>query len=338
MISPSLFRQFVPTASLHPGDWRELAKASYVAGFKPGQVLFHRGEAARTAVFLLSGEVELVSEQGVRRIRAGTDEARAALANGARRQSTATCVADAEALFVDRDQLDLALTWAQSGEVEVREIDGEDEGDWMSALLRHPALHRIPPGNIPQILACIEQVEVLPGELIIRQGETGDFYYVVTSGECAVLRSDGDGSAVVELDRIRLGGGFGEEALVSGEPRNATIKATARTRLARLSAADFRRLLQEPMLARISLRAAPAEAQWIDVRTEGEFAQGSLAQARNLPLRDIRRRVAELDAKRPVVAFCDTGRRSASATFLLGERGFEVCYIEGGVTPEQMHG
>jgi CRP-like cAMP-binding protein len=332
MVSASNFRRFVPTSSLHPSDWTELAKASYVASFKPGQVLFHRGEAARTVVFLLAGKVELVSEQGVRSVQADTEEARHALAEGARRAATGTCMEPAEALFVDRDKLDVMLTWAQTGEVEVREWDADD--DWMSILLRHPALHRIPPGNIAQILACVEQVEVLPGEVVLRQGDAGDYYYVVTSGECAVLRAPDLHSEAVEVDRIRAGGGFGEEALVSGEPRNATVRALSRSRLVRLSAADFRRLLQEPMLSRVTLKTAPANAQWVDVRTMEEFQRGSLPDASCLPLRDVRTAVGQLDPRRPVVVFCDTGRRSASATFLLSERGFTVAYVEGGVTPD----
>jgi len=338
MVSASIFRRFVPTSSLHPGDWTELAKASYQASFQPGQVLFHRGEPARTAAFLISGKVELVSELGERLVQADTDEARHALADGPRRSVSGTCVEAAEVLFVDRDKLDVMLTWAQTGEVEVREWDDEEEGDWMSILLRHPALHRIPPGNIAQILACVEQVEVMPEEIILRQGDPGDFYYVVTQGECAVLRADPPGSEAKLVERIRAGGGFGEEALVSGEPRNATVKAISRTRMARLSAADFRRLLQEPMLSRVSLKTAPANAQWIDVRTEAEFERGSLPQARNIPLRNVRASAGQLDPNAPVVMFCDTGRRSASATFLLSERGFNAAYVEGGVTAEQIPG
>ena len=48
MINLSVFRHFVPTHSLSPADRGELARHSYVAGYQPGQVLFHRGDAART--------------------------------------------------------------------------------------------------------------------------------------------------------------------------------------------------------------------------------------------------------------------------------------------------
>lgn len=338
MVSPSLFRRFVPTHALGAGDWAELAKVSFTGSYKPGQVLFHRGEPARTNVYLLRGSVELVSEQGVRVVAADSAEARHAIAEGARRASTGTCVSESEALFVDRDRLDLYLTWAQTGEVEVSELDPADESDWLGCLLRHPALHRIPPGNIAQILACVEQVEAEPGEVIIRQGDPGDFYYVVTAGECSVARQDPVRGEALVLGRIGPGAGFGEEALVSGEPRNATVRAESQVRLARLAAADFHRLLQEPLLARVGVKSAPADAQWIDVRTEAEYARGSLVGALNLPLRELRERATELDTELPVVAFCDTGRRSASATFLLSERGFNAAYVDGGIPVERLGG
>ena len=239
MINLSVFRHFVPTHSLSPADRGELARHSYVAGYQPGQVLFHRGDAARTVAYLISGEVELVSELGSRLIAGDTDASRYALANGEKRNVTATCTRAAQVLFIDRNHLDLMLTWAQTGAVEVQDLQQGEAGDWMSAMLRNPAFHRIPPANIAQIIACVEQVEFAAGDTIIRQGEAGDYYYVVTDGICQVLLQDPTGLGERELDRIGQGQGFGEEALVSGDPRNATVRALSRVSLVRLAAQDF---------------------------------------------------------------------------------------------------
>ena len=62
------------------------------------------------------------------------------------------------------------------------------------------------------------------GEFVFRQGEIGDRVYVVESGEVEVVREDSDrGDAVV----ARLGKGeyFGEMALLSDAPRNASVRA-----------------------------------------------------------------------------------------------------------------
>ena len=331
MINLSVFRHFVPTHSLSPADRAELARHSYVAGFQPGQALFHRGDAAKTVAYLVSGEVELVNELGTRLIAGETEESRYALSSGDKRNVTATCTRAAQVLFVDRNHLDLMLTWAQTGSVEVQELEQVEAGDWMSAMLRNPAFHRIPPANIAQIIACVEQVEFGPGETIIRQGEAGDYYYVVTEGICQVLLQDPNGLGERELDRIGQGNGFGEEALVSGDPRNATVRALSRVGLVRLAAQDFVRLLRDPLIPTVNLDALPKGAILVDVRLQEEYLRGHLEGAVNLPLRRLRGEARSMDASRPLIVYCDTGRRSASATFLLSERGFDARWVERGV-------
>ena len=331
MINLSIYRHFVPTSSLSPADRAELSRHSYLAGYQPGQALFHRGDSAKTVAYLVSGEVELVNELGTRLVAGDTDESRYALASGEKRLVTATCTRAAQVLFIDRVHLDLMLTWAQTGAVEVRDLHDSEPQDWMGAMLRNPAFHRIPPANIAQIIACVEQVEFGAGEAIIRQGEAGDYYYVVTDGLCQVVLQDAAGGGERELDRIGQGNGFGEEALVSGDPRNATVRALSRCSLVRLAAHDFIRLLRNPMMHTAKLDALPMGAILIDVRLQDEYLRGHLEGAINLPLRRLRSEARSIDASRPLIVYCDTGRRSASATFLLSERGFDARWIEHGV-------
>jgi len=59
-----------------------------------------------------------------------------------------------------------------------------------------------------------------PGETIIREGESGEEFFLISDGEVDVVRADH------EVARLRRGEFFGEVALISGEPRNATIVAT----------------------------------------------------------------------------------------------------------------
>lgn len=332
MISPSLFREFVPTHTLPPSDRVELARHAHVVSYQPGQELFHRGEAARTIAYLVAGEVELVSERGTRKVSAATDEARHPIASGARYLSTATALRPSQVLFVDREQMDLLLTWAQTGSVEVQELDEADPGDWMSAMLRNPAFHRIPPANIAQIIACVEQIEVDAGQDVVRQGAPGDYYYILTEGRCQVLSGDDE----VEIDQIDPGEGFGEEALVSGDPRNATVRTLSRCGLVRLAATDFARLLRDPLVHHVTLESLPPHALLVDVRLPEEYAHGHLPGAINVPLRSVRGRFDSLETNRPLAVYCDTGRRSASATFLFRERGFDAHLVRGGVPADRL--
>lgn len=74
-----------------------------------------------------------------------------------------------------------------------------------------------------------------------------------------------------------------------------------------------------------------AGATLLDVRTTGEFAQGHIRDAVNIPVQELDGRVGELDVSKPVVVYCRSGARSASAASTLRAGGFEV-YDLGAMT------
>ncbi len=78
--------------------------------------------------------------------------------------------------------------------------------------------------------------------------------------------------------------------------------------------------------SRISGKDARAKVQagalLLDVRSEGEFRSGSLPAAKNIPVSSLGQRLSELDKARPVVVFCASGMRSASAASVLKRSGF----------------
>lgn len=336
MIDTARFRNLIPLQSLAPADRGELAAHARIVQFEPGQSPFRRGTATSSAVYLLSGEVELEGGNGKRRLQAGSEPARYALSNAPVFEESSLCLRACELLFVDRERLDRVLTWSQAGVVEVREIEQDDSDDWMATMLRSPVLQRVPPANIVRVIAAVERVEFAAGEVIIREGAPGDYYYVAVAGECRVLRSGAPDQPAVEVDRIVPGEGFGEEALVSGAPRNATVEAVTRAQLVRLSRREFDRFLREPLVQSVEFAAVDDDAQRIDVRLPDEYAGGHLPGAVNLPLRQIRERCGEIDRFRPAVLYCDGGGRSASATFLLCERGFNARWLRGGVPLSSM--
>ncbi|OQA33283.1 MAG: Coenzyme A disulfide reductase [Betaproteobacteria bacterium ADurb.Bin341] len=75
----------------------------------------------------------------------------------------------------------------------------------------------------------------------------------------------------------------------------------------------------------------PADVQLIDVRSDQEFALGSIRGARNIDLNVLRQRLGELDPERPVVVFCQVGVRAYLAYRLLKQHGFKkVRNLTGG--------
>ncbi|HEY3132845.1 MAG TPA: cyclic nucleotide-binding domain-containing protein [Acidobacteriota bacterium] len=80
-----------------------------------------------------------------------------------------------------------------------------------------------------------------PGEIIFRQGDSGDCAYFIRSGEVEVVH-EGDGAESV-IAKLGKGEYFGEMALLSNEPRNATVRAVSHTELATLGKRNFLPLL-----------------------------------------------------------------------------------------------
>lgn len=92
-----------------------------------------------------------------------------------------------------------------------------------------------------------------PGEVVVREGDVGDAFYVITSGSAAVERR---GSALREL---RAGDFLGEISLIDGMPRTATVTATSPLAALRLARDDFDRLIDEHPAIRLELLMALTE-------------------------------------------------------------------------------
>ena len=69
--------------------------------------------------------------------------------------------------------------------------------------------------------------------------------------------------------------------------------------------------------------------QLIDVRTPSEYGNGSIPGAINIPVDEIRGRVAEIK-KEPILVNCQVGQRGHTATMLLKELGFDATNLDGG--------
>ena len=74
-----------------------------------------------------------------------------------------------------------------------------------------------------------------------------------------------------------------------------------------------------------------AGAQIVDVRAPAEFRSGAYPGAINIPLQELGRRAGELATDRPVVVYCASGMRSASAARLLRHAGFAHVVNAGGL-------
>src|SRR5262249_3527326 len=156
-------------------------------------------------------------------------------------------------LSIDSELLDVMITWDQTGQYEVSELQQHAEGqgdndDWMTTLLQTNAFHRIPPANIQAIFLRLQRVPFRAGDVVIKQGDEGDFVYIIVSGKCVVTRETPLNRDGIKLAELGVGDTFGEEALIAEAKRNATVAMLTDGSLMRLNKNDFRELMNEPLL------------------------------------------------------------------------------------------
>lgn len=341
-LDPAVFANFVPLNALRPESQRDLAKKAGVSQAKAGDYLFKVGEQAKSALYVLSGEVALEDASGkpLGKIVGGTPDSFHRLAHQSPRKVSAKCLNETRYMSIDASLLDVMLTWDQTGSFEVGELSHDDTGgDWMSKLLQMRTFQMVPPANLQGMFMKMQEVKVDPGQVIVRQGEDGDFFYVIMEGRCMVTREQAAGQKPVKLAELESGSCFGEEALISDTKRNATITSMTRGKLMKLSKDDFRQLLNDPLARKISFADADklvksGKAKWLDVRLPSEFQAGSVPGAVNMPLYLLRMKLATLDAGTAYIACCDTGRRSSVAVFVLTQKGYEAYVLDKGIPPK----
>lgn len=333
-VDVALLRRFVPMDALSGTSLERLCKVSMRLRFAAGARPFRVEQPLSQASWLLAGEVRLDGGGGQKAdvIRAGSPRAAHRLSGPPLATASAQCLTDVELLAVDGSLLDLLLTWDQSDACEVAGIEDAMTDDWMTRLLQAPAFQRLPPTNLHALFQRLQPVDVKAGERVIRQGDAGDWFYVIVEGRCRI-EHQGSHPRALTLAEFGPGDCFGEEALIGGLPRNASAVMLDDGRLMRLARRDFVELLNEPLLLRLGPGAAQARvdagsARWLDVRLPGEFEEGHLPGSRNLPLRLLRAKAGSLERELLHVCVCDSGRRSAVAAFLLTQRGYSAAVLD----------
>ncbi len=344
LIDKNILKTFVPASALNSENFQELAGKTFVENVAAGGVIFKEGETDRKSVYLIDGQAEISSSKGESKIViSGSDIAKHPLVNQQPRKFTATAKVDSQVIRIDSDLLDILLTWDQLSGIEVDEIQVEEDaaeeedagGDWMTRILQSKAFLQVPPANIQAMFMRMQDVPAKTGDVIIKQGGDGDYYYIIKHGKAKVTRTSKTGS---ELTLATLGDGdaFGEEALLSEAKRNANIVMTTDGSLVRLSKEDFNELLKEPMLSWVTNDEADAMVKegntvWIDVRLESEHKNSGIEGSVNIPLFMLRLKAQTLDPDKKYILYCDSGRRSSACAFLLSERGLQVYCLKGGL-------
>ena len=336
--------RFAPFSGLELDYLERVAEHSQLLSVAAGKLIFRRGKPLTHRYYLICGTVDLVDSGFNKRSVSDSDASAAmALEDSSPTRVSAVAQTPSQILKVESDFLDVVMAWSQNpatestpqtesalGEVDLStaHVEVEEGGsDWMSALLQSPLFFNVSPAHLQNLLTRFERLTVAAGDQVIKEGEVGDFFYILDSGTARV--SDLTDKLDVPLN---AGSFFGEEALVGDAPRNASVTMESDGVLMRLGKQEFKELLQDPVLQFVDAQAlqehSPESYQLLDVRLPLEFRMQHVPGARNLPLASLRNKLQGLDSQRHYFVTDDSGRRSQVAAYLLSQQGFSVSILQ----------
>ena len=340
-VSPAILQRLEPIRALSAIRLQELSGLCVTESVALGNDPFRLRGVQGQSVYLLSGELKLAFADGSSCVLVGGSESSMwPLAKRPLVLEDAKAITDIELIRIDDEIIDIMMTWDQLTAGSAAEVSETEEPDWrmMSGAFRlqsltHGALSRLPAASIDALFSRFERIKVRAGDIILREGEPGDYYYIIENGHCTVTRKVG--GVAMALAELKAGEAFGEEALVAESARNATVCMKTSGVLLRLNKHDFIELLREPLLKRLSWAEArqhvAAGAVWLDVRYPSEYQNDRLPGAVNVPLSEIRNAIGVLDRTREYIVYCQSGRRSSAAAFLLSQQGYRASCLDEGL-------
>ncbi len=331
-----ILKKLVPLNLLSEGDLEQLLKSALFKQNKAGGYLFRQGDTDYHNVYLLSGLVSLLDgAKEVDRVSAGSETARFPLAHQIPRKNSARALGNIEYVLIDNRKLSELLVRSKDDDYKVADINSTISDDWMAQLLQSRVFQQIPASNIQGVIMRMEEIEVKRGEKVVRQGGEGDYFYLIHQGRCSVTRKEDSKSKAVELAKLGPGDSFGEEALLSDSVRNSTVTMLSDGVLLRLAKGDFIEFVKRPLANGVSYSEAKSLVNngtiWLDVRPPEVYEEGHLQNSVNFPLDTLRYQASNLAQDRKYVICCDDGHVSATAAYLLTDRGFAVSVLEGGL-------
>lgn len=317
-------RKLIPLGTVPLTRFNAICAKIQPLELEAGEFLFKKGDIEPELLYLLAGEVSLQAlGMQIEVVSAEQDAAHFALAHQIPRKIDALALTPVSYIRINADYLNGAgLDQEVINDMEIEKVEG-DADDWMTALLKSPVFKRLPPANLQKILTGLQEISIPKDTVIIKQGNEGQFYYLIKQGQCVLSRKPNPNMREIILAQLRAGDMFGEDSLLSGQPISASVTAMTVVSLLRLDKVQFLNLIKEPSLKYIAASELDAEilsgAIIVDVRSEESFAVRHLKGSICSPFFSLRMQLQLkfFNRNKSVVVVCDDGKLSQAAAFLL---------------------
>ncbi|MCC7394083.1 MAG: cyclic nucleotide-binding domain-containing protein [Sphingomonadaceae bacterium] len=251
-------------ADVSPLQLREFMLDSETRAYRAGDVIFERNEPGSSLFAIADGSVLVeVDAQDPSRtvpIETGSIFGEVGLISGRRRGATIRAGSDAILVEMSRAAALKLMKTAPGANRAITRISLERQ-------LLQIFGAGLTPADLVEALDGAEVESIPAGKVILTEGDTGDDIYIIRQGSMIVEKNVG-GRAVF-LRYLPAGSYVGEMGVISGDPRNATIKAAIKSEVVKLPGAAFRKMLDAKPDLKKRILAEMADRQQLNAFMSG---------------------------------------------------------------------
>jgi rhodanese-related sulfurtransferase len=317
-----ILRHCTPIEQMSDEAFKFLASNAEFKKYNLDQKIFSIGSNDKNNFFLLKGAIEVISHDDKKFIiTANTDKSKSIIAKLKPRSYGAIAKNNVLMALIDDDLLTYCLNLNLSCEEKTKDL-GVDEIECFKILTETLFNEQTP-------------IPITKGTKIIVQGKRGDYFYFINKGQFQVKQrvTKQHENSVVNI--LEAGEYFGEEALITGEKRNATIVALTDGILSRINHLQFEGLVG--CIPKVTLEHAneliEAGSIPLDVRNVKDIHKIGFEKSINIPINLIHSKIFSLDMQASYLIYCNTGKISKAAAFLMMKSGFEnIFLLENGLS------
>ena len=323
-----------PFSILTPELLDEVIACATVKRLPPGKKAFKAGDNDNEAVFLLSGQLALISEgQPTTIIKAGSTDATKPVEDQKPRQTTALASTNVTILSVDYDLLDQIIARNRDAKTQAKKMAALSTEQRIEHILNMPIFRDLPPPYKKNLKAHLSLQTYSEGETVFSEGSRNDYFYIISEGSAYVTRRSPQSGQVVDVTELNANDGFGEESLIANGKHNATVSLKEDSAIFRVPRQEFMSLIVKPSIRWVDINEATAEQSMgaiiLDVRMPSHFIAKNIPGSINLPLPVLRKTATILNNDKEYIIYSDNPIQSLIASFLLTYRGIKVQTVKG---------
>lgn len=338
----ALIQRFSPLNQISQKYHSQLASQLRMIKVRQGDTIIAKARNTKLLHFLVVGSIDVrESFENRYTIDHKNDLSRQSLESTLADRSSVKAASDCLLLVANTDQIDQYLTWSQDynifyldeGDLSVTDqdlIDDSFQEDWDNVFIRSKLAANLSNRVIHEVLSQLEDIEVKTNEVIVKANSVGDYFYVLKEG-MAEVQTESKGPFHGARFKLNPGNYFGDEALVAGTKRNATVTMKSNGVLGRLSIDAFNYLIRQhlvsPLTADMNVSPGDHDVAVLDVRFPIEFKMGHEDGSVNLPINRLRKELGEFKQSLRYIVTPANDSRAELATYLMRQAGFEAYHL-----------